>query len=211
MVIIDNQGNRLTPEKVSYFVLSELLKEQKGPVVANVECTKTVDVIAAKFNRPVKRVKVGHTFLMDGVEKNKACFGVEVAGHYVVPFIVPFDDSLTVSFYMACVLSGKGHSLNEETRNIPLFPFERVNFDCPDQKKFEVVEKLKKEIGNKYGKASFLDGIRIDREGGWALIRPSNTGPIIRLTVEGKTEKDKDEIKGIFSAILQEGIKKWCR
>jgi phosphomannomutase len=210
MVIFDNKGNRLTTEQVSCFIMGELLKRQKGPVIANVECTKVVDEVAAKFKRRVKRIKVGHTFLMDEVKKNKACFGVELSGHFVIPSIVPFDDSLAVSLYTASVLSARNHTLNEEIKDIPVYPFERVNFGCADQKKFEVVESLKKEAA-KYGKVNFLDGIRVDMDKGWALIRPSNTGPIIRLTVEGETEKDKESIKRTFSQILQKGIKEGCR
>ncbi|MCX6814783.1 MAG: hypothetical protein NTY20_04010 [Candidatus Aenigmarchaeota archaeon] len=209
MVVVDNKGIRLTPERASYFILTELLKREKGPVIANVECTRAIDDVAKKFNRSVKRIKVGHTFLMDAVKKESACFGVEVSGHYVIPFIVPFDDSLAVSLYTAAVLSSRNQSLDEEIKDIPVYPFERVSFDCSDQKKFEVVEKLKKEIGSKYGKASFLDGIRIDMDKGWVLIRPSNTAPVIRLTVEGKTDKDKESIKRIFSSVLEQGIRKF--
>jgi phosphomannomutase len=168
-------------------------------------------MVAKKFKRPVKRIKVGHTFLMDAVKNSKACFGVEVSGHYVIPSVVPFDDSLAVSLYAASVLSAKSRGLDEELKGFPAYPFERVNFECDDRKKFEVVEKLKNEIGSKYGKLNLLDGIRVDMENGWALIRPSNTGPIIRLTVEGETEKDKESIKRTFSGILQKGIREGCK
>jgi phosphomannomutase len=210
LTIIDGKGNRLTTEQVSCFIMSELLKKEKGPVIANVECTKVVDELAAKFRHGVKRIKVGHTFLMDAVKETKACFGVELSGHFVIPSLVPFDDSLAVSLYLAATLSGRNRTLNEEVKDIPVYPFERVNLECPDQKKFEVVEKLKKEVA-KYGKVNLLDGIRVDMDNGWALIRPSNTGPIIRLTVEGETDKDKEEIKRIFSGILQKGIKDYCK
>ena len=206
MVVVDNKGNKLTPEQASYFILTELLKREKGPVIANVECTRAIDDVSKKFKRPVKRIKVGHTFLMDAVKKHNASFGVEVSGHYVIPSIVPFDDSLAVSLYTASVLSARNHTLNEEIKDIPVYPFERVNFECSDQKKFEVVDSLKKEVA-KYGKVSLLDGIRVDMDKGWVLIRPSNTAPIIRLTVEGETDKDKELFKKTFSSILEQGIK----
>jgi phosphomannomutase len=206
LVIFDDKGNRLTTEQVSCFIMSELLRKEKGPVIANVECTKVVDEAAKKFGRSVKRIKVGHTFLMDAVERTKASFGVELSGHFVIPSIVPFDDSLAVSLYAAAALSGRERALSEEIADIPVYPFERINLECPDQNKFEVVESLKKEAA-KYGKASFLDGIRVDMEYGWALIRASNTSPIIRLTVEGETEKDKEDIKRTFSGMLERAIK----
>ena len=209
MTLVDKSGRKLTPEQISYFILTELLKKEKGPIVANVECTRAIDVVAEKFRRSVKRIRVGHTFLMDGVSKNRACFGVEVSGHYVIPSLVPFDDSLAVSLYAACALSGRGKDLSEEIKGMPAYPFERVNFDCSDQEKFKVIEKIKKGIGKRHKKVSFLDGIRVDLKNGWALIRPSNTAPVIRLTVEGETEKDKEEIKKVFSGIVKEGIRRF--
>jgi phosphomannomutase len=210
MVLVDNTGTKLTPEQVSFFILTEVLKEEKGPIIANVECTRVIDTIAKRFDRSVRRIKVGHTFLMETVKESGGCFGVEVSGHYVVPSIVPFDDSLAVSLYAAAILSGRAGPLSEEIKDIPVFPFERVNFECEDGKKFKVVEKLKEEFGSGYGKANFLDGVRIDMDNGWVLIRPSNTSPTIRLTVEGESEKDKEKLKSMFSKIVEREIRKVC-
>jgi len=206
IVIIDRNGNVLTPEQTSYIILDELLKEQEGPVVANVECTKAIDVIAEKFGREVRRVRVGHTFLMDAVQKFRASFGIERAGHYVIPSIFPADDSLAVSYYFACVLSGKSENLSGIVRKIPSYPFQRINFDCDDDKKFLVIEKLKGRMTKEYKDVNTLDGVRVNLENGWALVRASNTSPLIRLTVEGKNEKDFESIRERFSGIVREAI-----
>ena len=211
MVVFDNKGKRLTTEQTSCFIMSELLRKEKGPVIANVECTKVLDGVAAEFKRPIKRIKVGHTFLMDEVKKSNASFGVELSGHFVIPSLVPFDDSLAVSLYAAEALSRKGRPLSEEIKGIPAYPFERINLGCDDRKKFDVVESLKKHISSKYKKVNLLDGIRVDLDNGWALIRPSNTGPMIRLTVEGETDRDKEAIKKTFSAMLRQEIRKSCK
>ena len=60
--------------------------------------------------------------------------------------------------------------------------------DCPDQIKFEVINHLKNEISSKYDDVNTLDGIRVNTDEGWVLIRASNTSPIIRLTVEADDE-----------------------
>ena len=206
IVIIDSDGNTLTPEQTSYIILSELLEKEGGPVVANVECTKAIDLIAEKFGREVKRIRVGHTFLMSSVQKFRASFGVESAGHYVIPSIFPADDSLAVSYYFACVLSEKTERLSDIMREIPTYPFKRVNFDCDDDKKFLVVEKIKERMKSEYKDINTLDGVRIDLEDGWALIRASNTSPMIRLTIEGENEEAFRDIKAKFSGIVKEAI-----
>ena len=49
---------------------------------------------------------VGHTFLVQEVFANKACFGIELSGHYIIPSLMPIDDSLAVSLYTASIISG---------------------------------------------------------------------------------------------------------
>jgi phosphomannomutase len=53
-----------------------------------------------------------------------------------------------------------------------------------------------------------MDGIRIDlKEEGWALIRASNTSPLIRVTVEGATEALKDRLLNTFVKVTEQAIK----
>ncbi len=197
MVLVDDAGKKLTPEQTSYLILLDAVKHP-GPVVANVECTRLIDDIAAKFGKKVIRVPVGHTFLMEAVQKEKACFGIEVAGHYALPYMAPFDDSLMVSLYAAHVLSKQEKPLSKIVSEIKIYPFERVNLDCPDDRKFSVVERLKKTFMKKYKKVITMDGVRVDFPDGWILIRASNTAPIIRLTVEADSKKRLDELKKTF-------------
>ena len=205
MVIVDNNGMRLTPEQTSYFILLEAVKNS-GPIVANVECTRLIDDIAKKFNKKVIRVPVGHTFLMQAVDKHKACFGVEVSGHYTLPYMAPIDDSLMVSIYAAAVLSKQNKSLSEIIKGVKNYPFGRIGMDCSDAKKFKIVENLKTKFKKEYEKVTTLDGVRVDFPGGWVLIRASNTSSMIRLTVEAEGKKTFERLKKKFSEVLKKEI-----
>lgn len=215
LVAMDEKGRKLTPEQISYIILSELLKQEKGPVVANVECTKMIDDIAKKFNRKVERIPVGHTYMMQAVQKEKAAFGVERSGHYAIPLLVPFDDSIAISFYAACVLSKSNQKLSEIVDEMPAYPFIRLNFECDDKKKFNIVERIKEkikkeseEMNSGFPKINEMDGVRADFEDGWVLIRASNTGPSIRLTIEANTQETLDNLRKKFSEMLEEEIGK---
>ncbi|MCK4497304.1 MAG: phosphoglucosamine mutase, partial [Candidatus Aenigmarchaeota archaeon] len=100
----------------------------------------------------------------------------------------------------------KTERLSDIMREIPTYPFKRVNFDCDDDKKFLVVEKIKERMKSEYKDINTLDGVRIDLEDGWALIRASNTSPMIRLTIEGENEEAFRDIKAKFSGIVKEAI-----
>ncbi len=207
LVIVDEKGRKLSPEQISYIILMELLKTEQGSVVANVECTTMIDEAAQKFNRKVERIPVGHTYMMQAVQKEKAAFGVERSGHYSIPLLVPFDDSIAISYYAACVLSKSNKTLSEIVDEMPAYPFERLNFECDDKKKFDVVERIKQKLKSADGKMNDIDGVRVDYEDSWILIRASNTGPSIRLTIEAQTKERLDELKKEFSQLMEEEIK----
>lgn len=207
MVIVDETGRKLTPEQVTYLILLGAGKFS-GPVIANVECTRVIDNIAKKFGKQVIRVPVGHTFLMEGVDKHKACFGAESAAHYALPYMAPFDDSLIVSIYAAAVLSCQEKKLSQIADEVKAYPFDRVNFECDDTRKFVVVENLRRQFKKDYKNITTLDGVRVDFPEGWILIRPSNTSPFIRLTVEAEDQNTLKRLTEKFSDILRREIAK---
>jgi phosphomannomutase len=201
MILVSDKGEILTPEKTSFLILSSI--EEEGPVVANVECSKTLDKISKK---EIIRIPVGHTFLADYASKKKACFGVESSGHYIIPSVVPYDDALAVSFFACYAVAKSGKKLSEIVKDVPVYPFERVNVECDDGKKFDVIKNLKQKFSEKYENISTMDGIRIELESGWVLIRASNTSPIIRLTVEAYDKKNLEKLRDLFKRELEKTI-----
>src|SRR3989338_9220949 len=105
---------------------------------------------------------------------------------------MPIDDSLAVSLYTANIIS-EIKNLNEFLSKMPNYPFERVNFNCDDRKKFTVIENLKKKLTKQYKNISTLDGVRVDLPNGWVLIRASNTSPLIRISIEAESKKDLEK------------------
>jgi phosphomannomutase len=209
MAMVSGMGKTLTPEEASYIILTELLKKHGGPIIANVECSRVIDKIANEFKREVIRVPVGHTFMMEAAHKNHAVFGVEPSRHYIIPSLFPFDDSLAISYYAACVLSKRNQNLAEIAETIPKMISERFTYTCPDSKKFILVENLKKVLKAEYDKVNTMDGVRVDLDSGWVLIRAANTSPVIRMTIETDTIKDFGELKVMFLNLLEKHMKKF--
>ncbi|MBI2233376.1 MAG: phosphomannomutase/phosphoglucomutase [Candidatus Aenigmarchaeota archaeon] len=207
MLLVDEKGRKITPEQTAYLLLTYALNKENGPVVANVECTMVVDKIAAKLGKKLIRFPVGHPYLVDCARKNKACFGMEFTGHYVVPSIFPFDDSLAISLLATQALTESKKSLSEIADEIKMLPFKRINFECGDAEKFKVIDNLKTKLSQQYNNVNTMDGVRIDFPYGWILIRASNTGPTIRLTMEADSDERLRSMEKEFSHILKEEIK----
>lgn len=204
MSLMDDKGRLLGPETASSLILQELAKTEKGPIIANVECLKLMDEIARKHGRSLYRIRVGNSFMVREVEKRKACFGVEKSGHFCIPSIIPMDDGIAASLFAASALSRTGKKLSEIVDSLPEYPFERVKVPCGDNIKFRVMENMKKRLSSEFGSVNTIDGVRVDFDYGWVLVRASNTEPAIRISVEAENRGRLSEIREKFSYILEE-------
>ena len=76
-----------------------------------------------------------------------------------------------------------------------------IRTECSEKDKFKIVAELQEFFRNTYETIE-LDGIRILFEGGWALVRSSNTQPLLVLRFEAETEERMEEIKKIVRGKL---------
>jgi len=205
LVVISDKSKKITADQLAFILLKEIYKTEKGSVIANTECSHVIDDAARLFNEKVIRVPVGDTYLMQGVHDHKAVFGIEKSGHACIPVLSPCDDAIAIAYYLSCVLDGR---ISDLIKDIPQYCFDRTNFKCSDDIKTMVIEKIKKFIQKKYGieKTTSIDGIRVDFENSWVLIRQSNTEPLIRLTIESKTQEELDKLKVLFTEIIEKYI-----
>jgi phosphomannomutase len=207
VVFVARDGTKLKPEQASYIMLGELLKNKKGKILANVECSRLIDDVAKKFGVELQRFRVGHTFMLDTINKTDALFAVESSSHFVVPFLSRFDDAIAVALYFTYALQKSGKKLEDILEELPAYYETRINFSCSDEKKFQVIDKLKAKFYSEYSDVDTMDGIRVNLENGWFLVRASNTGPLIRTKLEADSEASLNEIKNKFTKMVDDEIK----
>jgi phosphomannomutase len=194
-LFVDETGKVMMAEQSAVFFIRDIMKTQRGPVVANIECSSLIDEEARKYGQSVFRIPVGHTFLVQQTKAHNAVLGVEKSGHICVPKFYLFDDAIINSVYMIEIVSKLGRKVSEIVEEMPKEFFDRTEIDSTDEKKFGIVEKVKEKAIKKYGKITTIDGVRIDFPDSWALIRASNTSPKLRLTIEAKSEAKMVELK----------------
>jgi phosphomannomutase/phosphoglucomutase len=75
-----------------------------------------------------------------------------------------------------------------------------MKVECADDKKEEVLRKISEEVSTLGFKLDTTDGVKIFKDEGWIIIRPSGTEPIFRCFAESKSQKDAEKIAnwGIF-------------
>ncbi len=206
-VIVDDKGSVLSADETGIIIGKHGLDNRKGVVIANVECSKTVSEQLTPLGFSVKKIQVGHTFLTLHAKKEQALLGIESSGHLILPDYFLFDDALVVPLKIAEILDETDKSLAELRNEIPSYPTKKVEIPCEDDTKFKVMDHLKKSFTKEYDNTNTLDGVRIDFDEGWVLIRASNTSPIIRLTTEAKTKELVDKYVTLFTKKTKDTIK----
>jgi len=205
--IVDDKCRILNSDQIAFVLAKDIFSENKGTMVINVECSMAIERQLGSLGIEILRIPVGHTFMMQKAKEKGALLGEENAMHFVMPKYFPFDDAIVVPLKIAEILSKTGRKLSDIVDEFPIFPKKRVSVDCPDDVKFGVVEKLKEKFSEQYDKVNTLDGVRVDFDDGWVLVRASNTTPIIRITSEAVDEKTRDGFLDKYVKIVEDEIK----
>jgi phosphomannomutase/phosphoglucomutase len=208
-VFIDDQG-RIVPSNLILVILSKhyLRKNRGAAVVYEVSCSMVVEeTVRALGGKPILS-RVGHTYIYEKMIKENAVLGGETSGHFYFKDTYGFDDAIYASLKMAEAVADDGRKLSEIIDSIPRYPqIPAKNYNCPDEEKFRVVEELTEEFKALGYETVTIDGVKVIAEEGWFLIRPSNTQPLIRLTVEAKSEEKLRELFSFAEKSITEKIR----
>ncbi|MCK5289913.1 MAG: hypothetical protein KAJ56_03125, partial [Candidatus Aenigmarchaeota archaeon] len=205
--IVDDKGRILNSDQIAFVLAKDIFSGKKGTMIINVECSMAIERQLGSLGIEILRIPVGHTFMMQKAKEKGALLGEENAMHFVMPKYFPFDDAIVVPLKIAEILSKTGRKLSDIVDEFPIFPKKRVSVDCPDDVKFGVIERLKEKFSEQYETVNTLDGVRVDFDDGWVLVRASNTTPIIRITSEAVDEKTRDGFLNKYVKIVEDEIK----
>lgn len=203
-IVIDEKGEMLGLDRQLALAVEKMTGKGKGNIVTTVEASLCVREIAKRKKRKIIITPVGSKYVAYEVKRRKAAFGGEPCGEYVFPKGVLTPDGLLSGLLFVELFCREG-SLNRLKKRIKTYPLKREKFRCRNKER--AMKKIKKELpaGIK-GKVSCADGLRIDWDGGWVLVRPSGTEPVIRLTSENKREREGERIFRIAERIIKKSI-----
>lgn len=204
-VFIDDQGRAVMNEKSLVLLVRHLLKDRPTPVVYDQKCSSVVRrAVLAMGGTPVPE-RSGHAFIKRRFLEVGAALAGEVSGHFFFGEL-GYDDGLFAALTMADLLASADRTLSEMVEEIvcpPITPDLRI--PCPyDQQSLWLssVENRAQALGCTI---SHLDGVRLDFDDGWLLLRKSVTAEQITLRAEADTpERLRDLLAFTASALPPE-------
>jgi len=208
-VFIDEKGNLIPGDLTLLLFAKDILQKQKGgKVVYELTCSMAIKEYVEKLGGVPIVERVGHTFIMDKMIKEKAVLGGEKSSHFYFADVYGMDDGTFASMKLAEILSKTDKKLSELVSALPQYPsvYEK-NFECPDSKKFEVIEKVRSQLKAQGFETLDIDGVKLIEKDGWVILRASNTEPVIRISAEAHTEKKLNELYDLAVKELKKAMK----
>ena len=186
---VDEEGELIPGDVIlAIYALDILEKRGKVKVIMDILASKKIVEYLQNKGCSVILSKIGHSYVMRKILEENADLGGETSGHYYFrDEHYGFDDGIYSALRLLKILYRKGIKLHDLTKNFPKrFITPRIRVRVGDTSKFEIVEILRRETRNlSADRIITIDGVRVEYEKGWYLIRASNTQPDIVLRVEG--------------------------
>jgi len=205
-VFVDERGRVVEGDKMLALLIKHFIRAPGEKVVYEVSCSRLLDdVVREKGVTPIIS-RVGHSFILEKMISEDAIFGGEIASHLYFRDVYGADDAVYATLKVAEMLSSSSESLSEMVDQLPRYHTSRLVFTVPDELKFKAVERLTLNVAEKGFKPITLDGVRVNLENGWYIVRASNTLPQIKATVEARDRESLSKLEGEVIEMVKEAV-----
>lgn len=204
--LVDNQGTIIWPDRFLMLLAQDLLQRHPGStVIFDVKCSQHVAPFIQKYGGTPLMSKTGHSLIKAQMKKTGALLAGELSGHvFIKERWYGFDDGLYTG---ARILEIVSEALYNKTypESSALFQTLPISLSTPElqipvteQEKFQIIQQFVDAQATFGGTVTTIDGMRIDFEDGFGLIRASNTSPNLILRFEGENEDSLARIQALF-------------
>ncbi len=179
------------------------LLEKHGPgqkLVFDVKCSQALpEVFEAAGGEPIMW-KTGHSLQKVKMKETGALLAGELSGHIMVADdYFGFDDALYDACRLIAILSHGERSFSERVGDFPVYvSTPEIRIEVTEEQKWEIVERAVEHFRASHDVID-VDGVRVLFGDGWALLRTSNTQPVIVARLEARTQERLDEIRSVVS------------
>ncbi|MEM3723767.1 MAG: phosphoglucosamine mutase [Candidatus Hadarchaeales archaeon] len=202
VVAVDERGNVVPGDELLAVVAAEEI-EKGDVVVTTVDASRVVEDVVEKKGGKVVRCSVGDVNVAQTMRKHGGAFGGEPCGAWIFP---EFSHAPDGPFGALKILELMGkEKISKIIGDLPKYSMVRKKIYCQREIVGKAMEEIEEKLPKKVSATKILklDGLRVEADDGWVLVRPSGTEPCIRITAEGKTGKVAEDLANAAAEILK--------
>jgi phosphomannomutase/phosphoglucomutase len=196
-VFIDEKGGFIEENREFALIARSMCREKKGVVVTPVSTSRIIEEVAGEYGCSVDYTAVGSIYvarrMMDLISGGTpVVMGGEGNGGLIYPDHQFCRDGAMTAAKMVSLLSLSGESLSGMTGSLPQFHMIKEKMQIGNARA------LIAGLAGRYAdeRPDLTDGMRLNRDDSWALVRASGTEPLVRITVESRKKKEAADLMG---------------
>ncbi len=200
VVFIDERGEFVIGDKIFALCVQYALKKRKGDVVTTVATSNAIKDLADSKGVCLYRTKVGAPYISEEILKRGAVIGGEEVGGVVWPSVSYGKDGIMTAakiVELTCTTP-----LSELWKSLPVYYNSKTKVQVKPGLKEQAMERVKNSTKGR-GKATFVDGVRIDFSDSWVIIRPSGTENYLRIFAEAKSKQKAESLMKEYAELAQ--------
>ena len=198
--VVDEKGNILWGDQLLTIFARDILSRNPGAtIVGEVKCSQNLYQDIKKHGGVPIMAAAGHSLIKNKMRETGALLAGEMSGHICfADNYYGFDDAIFAACRVLQIVAQSNTKVSEMLADLPETAYTpEIRIDCPDDQKFKIVRELTEIFREKY-EVIDIDGVRVNFDNGWALIRASNTQPVIVLRLEAATKERLKELVAVI-------------
>jgi phosphomannomutase len=203
--LVDDTGEILFGDQFLILLARDVLTRHPGAtIIADVKASQTLfDEVKAAGGVPLMW-KTGHSLIKAKMAETGAPLAGEMSGHiFFADHWYGFDDALYAAVRVLNALIASGASLSTFRRGLPpVLNTPELRFDCVEDRKFAVVEEVAARLRADGASVTETDGVRVNTEDGWWLLRASNTQAVLVARAEAHSPEGLQRLKSVLATQL---------
>ncbi|WP_226481481.1 phosphoglucosamine mutase [Natrinema amylolyticum] len=202
MLAVDETGT-VVPRDVLLALFARETATDGDIVAAPVGTSMAVDDALAAVGATVSRTRVGDTFVADCTTWPDVVFGGDPSGAWIWPDETPCPDGPLAACKLVELVADRG-PLSSLVEDVETYPIRRASVAV--EEKTAVMDQVRECARERYDDVDTLDGVYIDVDDGWILLRASDTEPVVRLTAEARDEFRAERLEADAVGLLETAI-----
>lgn len=207
--IVDEKGNLVKTDMFMLIIWKSIYKTCHNKTASfDVKCSLALKESLEKLGLKTAYNKTGHSYLKKAIKENNYDFAGEFSGHVCFnDEFYGYDDALYAAGRLLKILSNTNLNVSDYFIDVPKYYSSKENYiEVGEENKDKIVNKILNYAKSKNYNIITVDGVRIEYDNGFALVRKSNTSPCLTVRFEGKTEEEMLKYRNEIMSLIEEEI-----
>lgn len=205
--LVSGNGNIIWGDQIVALLSQEVLKDNpNSPIIADVKASQTLFNEIRRLGGDPIMWKTGHSFIKSKMKEISSPLAGEMSGHiFFSDRYYGYDDGIYAALRVLELISDN-YTLDDFLKSLPkTFSTQEIKINCSDEVKFTIIEELSILLDEAGLAVNKIDGLRVQKDNGWWLLRASNTQAVLVARIEADSE---DSLKN-FQEELSYYLKKF--